>query len=203
MRNKELFRAYVYEKAAIQKRFDKKNRSVWMRSIAACSLIVMVFGVWVYAELSDKSAVAESAATLESLNAAARVENYGAVLGAATEEAAEAENILDYALLYLADDAGTDVSVQSKMYSLTTESSIYTVAESPSEYDEELQNIDFEKYVAIVFESPYKGHTIRCTDTTVTVILETADEFCSEESSYTVLLERSLYAGKSISVEIQ
>ena len=51
MRTKEQFKAYVYEKAEAEMQRKKRSRNVWIRSIATCSLLLVIGCVALYSGL--------------------------------------------------------------------------------------------------------------------------------------------------------
>ena len=53
MLTKEQFKALVYKKAAEAKAKNKANRAIWVRSIAAFSILMVVGGVYIYSNLTN------------------------------------------------------------------------------------------------------------------------------------------------------
>lgn len=67
MRTREQFKAYVYEKAEAEMQRKKRSRNVWIRSIATCSLLLIVGGVMLYSGIgvNDKTMDAAPEARME------------------------------------------------------------------------------------------------------------------------------------------
>ncbi len=198
MRSKDAFKAYVYEKAGVKKKADKKNRAFFLRSITAFSLVAIVLGVWVYSGVSDNLAAPEAEIMLCELDVESQAENYNFVL-----ETAAADGRGEYGFLYSAEDACAGALMQSKTCASASGGSLYTVANTATEYKGEMESIDFEKYVALVFTESFESHTIQYGENCITVILVRQNAKKTDKNSYTVLLERALYNEKSISVEIR
>ncbi len=67
MRTKEQFKKYVYEKADKKASFLKKSRAVWVRGVAAFSLLFIISGALIYGDFASKDSTSGNLAKEESV----------------------------------------------------------------------------------------------------------------------------------------
>jgi len=211
VRSKEQFKAYVYEKAALTGNLQRKKRMILIRSVAAFSLCVMVTCVGVYAGFfRDRSLSNAPTALNDCAERAGSSVLYGHVEEESMLEVANAGDGSDDAYLYkcspIAEEAPQAACVQ---YSATLDTASskdisYAIAESITDYTGEQTGIDFSKYVALVFQNcTAESSVVEYTDTEIFVTLVLNKTKQTSGSTYTVLLEKSQYFGKKITVICQ
>lgn len=216
MRNKEQFKAYVYEKADTVRTQNKRVRAAWTRGAVAFSLLIVVGGAFLYAngDRLDKS----MAPTMENAaNASIEMALFDAETGAPTE-AYDYANLADAIFAEDCDEnlpvtaaqsdavykATAETMAAQYSYVVTPSSSLkmeYVIAATASEYSGDLTNIDFSKNVALVFTSPTNIASWEITygKDTIVIMLTAADGERSN-SVYTVLLEKEKYTGQEIEI---
>ncbi len=134
MRTKEQFKAYVYQKAEAKRKENTRMRNIWLRGVAACSLLIVIgivalFGGIGIDNVTEDLAPAEAEPKLKSQS----TYTYSAVLDGA------AECVLETECAMLADDAASNVGAAGTGLNIleiakkecTVEYDTYTV-----EYDE-------------------------------------------------------------------
>ena len=192
MRNREQFKAYVYEKAATARVKNKKMRAVALRGVAAFSLFVVIDGVVLYSNLTNNAAMSAETVSAEG--------NCNVRMYSASEESV-LEAVLDAAE---ADKDGDVATITAKD---TISSCTFHIAASADAYQGELENIDFEKNVALVLEECVKNsnyikiseYTIEYATDSILILASVENIDHKPHSAYTILLEKSKYNGQSIS----
>lgn len=87
MRTREQFKAYVYEKANAEMLRKKRSRNIWIRSVATCSLLLIIGGVALYSGIGVEDMAMESAP--EEVNTAEKYAVYDLADGVAECEQVE------------------------------------------------------------------------------------------------------------------
>lgn len=97
MRTKEEFRRYVYAKAEEKRSVFKKQKALFLRGVAAFSVLFIVGGVWIYRnrDISIENAVAEASPAAFSIEKRGAVEDV--VVAEETESPSEG-TVLTYGL---------------------------------------------------------------------------------------------------------
>ena len=134
MRTKEQFKAYVYEKAEAKKAENARMRNIWLRSVATCSLIIIIGIVAIFGGIGIDNGLAELApAEASPLLKTQSAYMYSAAFDGAVNYAVEAESAMfadDAAEVGRSGGSGMDVLEIAKK-ECTVEYDSYTV-----EYDE-------------------------------------------------------------------
>ncbi len=61
MRTREEFKAYVYEKAEDKKNSARRSRKIWLRSVATCSLLLIIGGAMLHGRIAINNTADECA----------------------------------------------------------------------------------------------------------------------------------------------
>lgn len=111
MRTREQFKAYVYEKAAAEMLRKKRSRNIWIRSVATCSLLLIIGGVALYSGIGVEDMAMESAP--EEVNMAEKYAVYDLADGVAECENVEIASLTadDCVYLYSSKTSGATLEV--------------------------------------------------------------------------------------------
>lgn len=220
MRNKEQFKAYVYEKADVARVQNKRIHAAWARGAVAFSLLVVVGGAFLYAN-GNSTDNAMAPIMTGTVNESAKL----MVLDAETGAPAETCDYANLADAISAEESGEKLLVTGaeteSAYKATAETMAvqysyvvtaasasmkteYTVASNASEYSGDLTNIDFSKNVALVFtaQAAIASWEITYGEDTIVITL-TAEDGEKRDSVYTILLEKEKYLGQKIEIHYQ
>lgn len=212
MRSKEQFKAYVYEKADAARVRNKKMRAIALRGVAAFSLFVVVGGVLLFTDVANDATMSSEAMPVSEM------ENglvYGVAELQAVLDCAEAVAETNAAAKGSKSTATVQYSSKSEytgelqdggVYYATTLTAAdgisYTIAESAEAYKGDLENIDFEKNVALVLEncSGVSNCKIEYTEASIVVTVSMEEVKSESPATYTILLNKSKYNGQPIEV---